>query len=358
MPRVHQFVPTFEPGAVGGHMLTARRVLRDAGYESEIFAGEVHPAFAGEGAFPHHDYGRRVAARADDRLVYHLAIGSPVADFVGARHEPLIVDHHNLTPLRFLAGWEPVAAGGVLWGRRQLDNLAPRAALGIGDSSFNAEELADAGYRRTTVVPILLEPMIAEVPDPALAARLADQDGTRWLFVGRIAANKAQHDVVKAFATFRRVHDANARLDLVGGTSSELYTTALQRFIAELGIDDAVTITGGVSAAELAAYYDAADVFVVLSEHEGFCVPLLEAMQHEVPVVAYSAAAVPETLDGAGLLLDVKDPGTVAAAVARLVRDDALQNQLVAAGAKRRRDFDLANTGPAFVAAVESVPVP
>ena len=113
-----------------------------------------------------------------------------------------------------------------------------------------------------------------------------------------------------------------------------------------------------VGAAELAAHYAAADVFVVLSEHEGFCVPVLEAMQHEVPIVAYGAAAVPETLDRAGLLLDVKDPCTVAAAVARVVHDDGLRRQLVAAGTRRRRDFDLAKTGPAFVAAVESVPVP
>ncbi|MET1002164.1 MAG: glycosyltransferase family 4 protein [Acidimicrobiia bacterium] len=359
MARVHQFVPTFEPGAVGAHMRAARGVLRDAGYESEIFAAEVHPAFSSEGAMAYGDYGRRVAARADDRLVYHLAIGSPVADFVGARQEPLIVDHHNLTPLRYLAGWEPVAAGGVLWGRRQLDKLAPRAALGIGDSTFNADELVDAGYPRTTVVPILLEPVASTDPDPALATRLAaGTTGARWLFVGRLAPNKAQHDVVKAFAAYRRFHDPGAHLDLVGGSSSVLYTTALRCFVADLGLDAAVNLAGGVSASELAAYYEAADVFVVLSEHEGFCVPVLEAMQHRVPVVAYGAAAVPETLANAGLVLDVKDPCTVAAGVARVVRDDALRAQLIAAGTQRRRDFDLDHTGPAFVAAVESVPVP
>ena len=359
MARVHHFVPTFEPGAVGAHVLIARRVLREAGYESEIFTGDVHPAFASKGAHSYHDYGRRVSARADDRLVYHLAIGSPVADFLGVRREPLIVDHHNLTPLRFLAGWEPVAAGGVLWGRRQLDNLAPRAALGIGDSTFNAEELVEAGYERTTVVPILFEPAVAQAPDPTLAARLADQGASaRWLFVGRLAANKAQHDVVKAFAAYRRFHDPTAFLDLVGGSSSELYASALRRFIAELGLEGAVTIAGSVSSAELAAYYDAADVFVVLSEHEGFCVPILEAMQHGVPVVAFAAAAVPETVNGAGLVLDTKDACTVAAAVSRVVSEGALRAQLVEAGTRRRHDFGLTKTGPAFVAAVESVPVP
>ena len=108
-------------------------------------------------------------ARTDDRLVYHLAIGSPVADFVGNRREPLIVDHHNLTPLRYLAGWEPVAAGGVSWGRRQLDNLAPRAALGIGDSTSTPTNSWPPGTARTTVVPILLEPVALGRSRPALA---------------------------------------------------------------------------------------------------------------------------------------------------------------------------------------------
>ena len=117
---------------------------------------------------------------------------------------------------------------------------------------------------------------------------------------------------------------------------------------------DAVTVTGGVSPSELAAHYRAADVFVVCSEHEGFCVPLIEAMHHHVPIVAYSSTAIPETLGDAGLLLDVKDPCTIAAAVDRVVGDPSLRRQLVDAGARRVCDFDISRTGPAFVEAVTS----
>ncbi len=357
MSAVHQFVPVFEPGAIGTHAIAARAVLRAAGYDSEIFFTETRPAFESEGGFDVRDYGRRITARPDDRLVYHLAIGSTLAERLQKRAETLIVDYHNLTPLRYFAGWAPVAAGGVAWGRRQLGALAPRTALGIGDSRYNEAELVDAGYARTTVVPILVPPdVLAVPPDAATATRLrGTAEGVTWLFVGRLAPNKAQHDIMKAFAAYRRFHDAKARLLLVGSSSSDTYELALERFADRLGLADAVELAGSVSPEALAAYYASADVFVSCSEHEGFLVPLLEAWHHGVPVVAYSAAAVPETLGDAGLLLDDKDPFTVATAVARVLGDDALRRGLLDAGAARLRQFDITVTGQQFVDAVEKV---
>ena len=161
------------------------------------------------------------------------------------------------------------------------------------------------------------------------------------MFVGRVAPNKAQHDVVKAFAWYRRVFDAGASLTLVGGVSAGSYWVALQRFVTELGLSDAVRLAGSVPDAELEGLYRSADVFVCLSEHEGFCVPLLEAMAHGVPIVAFDAAAVPETLGDAGLLLGSKRPGFVAEAVARVVGDDRLRRALVDAGRVRLELFDL-----------------
>ena len=347
---VHQFVPTLEPGAVGAHTLTARDALRAAGHTSEIFASEIDPAWA--------DRGGRLLRDARDRadvIVYQMAIGSVVADAVLAREEPIVVNHHNLTPMRYISGWQPVAAHGVVWGRGQLRELATRARLGVAVSSYNEHDLLEAGFSRTTVVPILLDLRTLDVePVPAPERN----DAVTWLFVGRLAPNKAQHDIVKAFAAYRRFHNADARLHLVGGGREDGYARTLQRFIHALGLDDAVTVAGAVSTSALATYYRAADVFVVCSEHEGFCVPLLEAMHYGVPIVAYSAAAVPETLGDAGLLLDVKDPCTVAAAVDRLIGEPALRQQLVDAGARRVRDFDVSRTAPAFIEAVTSAAGP
>jgi glycosyltransferase involved in cell wall biosynthesis len=351
---VHQVLPIVEPGAVTGHALAVRDALRAAGHDSEVFAPLFHPAAEAWGR-PLDAYRRH--ARPGDRLVYHLAIGSTAADFVLARSETLVVNHHNITPPRYFAGWEPVAAHGVGWGRSQLRELARRAALGIGDSRFNESELVEAGYARTTTVPILFDgASFAVEADSAALARLTEaRAGAQWLFVGRMVPNKAQHDVVKAFAAYRRFHDPGAQLHLVGGGHDGAYGHAVACFADALGVRDAVTITGPVPHEVLAAHYEAADVLVVLSEHEGFCVPLLEAMHHRVPIVAYDAAAVPETLGDAGILLPRKDAATVAAAVDRVLRDDALRARLVAAGTQRLADFDLTRTAPAFVAAVESV---
>jgi len=250
----------------------------------------------------------------------------------------VLVDYHNITPAVHFARWEPALAGNLAKGRRQLGALEPRASLGMADSAFNARELDELGYVRTAVVPILLDVASFEAhePDP-MVRRL---DAVTWLFVGRLAPNKAQHDVVKAFAAYRKLYDPTARLRLVGGSSSHRYENTLREFVAGLGLESAVEI---------------ADVLVVCSEHEGFLVPLLEAMHHRLPIVAYAAAAVPETVDDAGLLLNVKDPCTVATAVHRVVSDDRLRAQLVDAGTRRVRDFDIARSRRKLLDAVEPV---
>lgn len=353
----HLFVPRFEPGAVGHHTLVARDALVAAGHPSEIFAGDVDPAWADRGARHFHEYGRSVPARPDDRLVYQVAIGSPVADWLVDRDETLIANHHNFTPVRFLQAWDPAATHGVAWGRRQLRNLAGRCALGIADSRFNELDLQAAGFAETVVVPVLVDLAVFDREiDDALLARLraAKADGGRdWLFVGRIAPNKCQHDLVAALAAHRRAYGSRSRLHLVGAATAPAYSFALERFVAALGLEDAVEITGPVSAAALGAYYRAADVLVCVSEHEGFCVPLLEAMHHDVPVVAFGAGAVPETVGDGGLVLERKDPETIAAAVERVLTDDRLRADLVAAGRARAAQLDPEKARAAFVGAIE-----
>lgn len=345
--RVHQFLPVLEPGAVGGHSLEVQRALRDHGIDSEIFAESVHPSMAGR-ARSHTDYGTRFAAHVDDCLLYQMAIGSSVASFVRDRPERKAVDYHNITPPELFARWEPDLVHGLAWGRHQLAELAPLASFALADSGFNERELIDVGYTHTAVVPILLDltTFDHDVDEPCLD-RLMEQKrigGADLLFVGRIAPNKAQHELVKVLAAYRKLYDPHARLRLVGGSSSVRYGQAIVGFAAELGLADAVDLAGPVSAAELAAYYRAADVLVSMSVHEGFCVPLLEAMHHGVPIVARAVAAVPETLGDAGILLRSDAPDRVAAAVHRVVTDSVVRAALVAAGRRRLEDFSLTRT--------------
>jgi len=359
MTAVHQFVPTLAPrDAVGGHYLAVQETLRAAGYRSDIYSYEAKDEYK-RLARPFTSFDGDARA-APTWLLYHSSVGSPVADFVAAREEPLIVDYHNITPAPFFSRWEPALAGALMKGRRQLAELETRAELGLADSAFNAQELTELGYRRTSVVPILLDvaALDSAPPDPATLERLSgakNAGGIDWLFVGRLAPNKAQHDLVKAFAAYRRLYDERARLHLVGASSSHQYEMALSAFVDALGLADAVDITGPVSAGALTAYFETADVYVVASEHEGFCVPLLEAMHHRVPIVAYSAAAVPETLGAAGLLLEAKDPYTIATAVHCVATDAGVRTQLVEAGTERLRAFDIDKSKRKLLEAIEPV---
>jgi glycosyltransferase involved in cell wall biosynthesis len=347
MTAVHHFVATYEPGAVGGHIQETQKLCRDLGWESEVFTEHLR----GLPGRDYRDYPK--LAKPDDLLVYHTAIGSPVSDFVAARTERIVIDHHNLTPVSFFAPWEPWMVHGLAWGINQLRELAPRAVLGIGDSTYNEGELRAAGCARTTVVPILLDlDQFDRELDRELLGRL-QRDGSTWLFVGRIAPNKCHHDLIKAFAVYRRVYDGDALLRIVGGSASDRYVETLREFVAALQLDDAVELTGSVSDAALSAHYAAADVYVSASEHEGFCVPVLEALHHGTPVVAFAAGAVPETLGTGGVCLATKEPTRMAAAVHRVLADDAVRSALVAAGRRHLADFALPETRRRMTDALE-----
>jgi glycosyltransferase involved in cell wall biosynthesis len=297
-------------------------------------------------------------ARGDDVVVYEHAIGSPVVDVLVARHERLVVQYHNVTPHEFFDAWDPGLADALDWGRRQLRPLARRSALGLGDSAFNEGELRAAGFAATAVVPVLVDVgRRGAALDSALVDELrSSKRGTDWLFVGRLAPNKAQHELVKAFAQYRRVFDAGARLWLVGGDAPARYRVTLERFVAAAGLGDAVRITGPVSDADLLAYYAAADVLVCLSRHEGFGVPLLEAMAHGVPVVARASSAVTETVHDAGVLLPAGVTMLdVAAAVWRVASDRRLRDALVAAGRRRAAIFSLERSGARLLDALRPV---
>jgi glycosyltransferase involved in cell wall biosynthesis len=356
---IHQFLANLTPhDAIGDHCLAVRDTLRGAGYRSDIYAHEYAPQYRVEAQrFTDFD-----PSSTDEPtwLLFHASIGTPVARFLRERPEPLIVNYHNITPATFFMNWEPRIAAHLAAGRRQLASLAPRSVLGLAVSEFNRGELEALSYAPTDVVPILFDvsQLDAVAPDPSVAARLRaerEMGGADWLFVGRIAPNKAQHDIVKAFAAYRRFFDPQARLRLVGNPVSHLYGGTLEKYVAELGLSECVDLAGGVSESAKRAYFEHADAFVVCSEHEGFCVPLLEAMHHRLPIVAYGAAAIPETLGDAGLVLDTKRPFTVAAAVARVLGDGELRAGMVEAGTRRLAHYDVRSTRAQLLRRVEEL---
>jgi glycosyltransferase involved in cell wall biosynthesis len=339
--RIDQVIPSIiEHDAVSNHTFVAQRLLREMGFVSEIYAAIIGPGCAGRV----HPLGELPSLEDGSQWVlYQCSIGGPAADVVARHPGRKLLDYHNITPSPLVERWLPPLAEECRLGRRQLKALAPLVSYAFARSAYNAAELATNGFARSTVVPFLVERgNFDESPDADWLARLAaarSEGGSDWLFVGQIAPHKAQHDLVKAFACYRSVYDADARLHLVGREMGSTYIDALRRFIAALGLQDAISLPGSVSVGALVAYYGIADVFVCLSDHEGFCAPIVEAMSRGVPVVAYAAAAVPETVGEAGVLLSDKSPAFVASVVHRLLGDAPVRASLVAAGRARALQY-------------------
>ena len=365
---IHQIVPSLgERDAIGAHVLHVGRLLRDLGFESEIYRLSVSGGPAIRRAsrplrrLARDLDGRRGGAGGTGRtwLLYHCSTGSEAVEALRGRPEPLIVDYHNITPAELFAGWDPQLGHAAEMGRRQLRDLATVAVAGLADSSFNRDELDAFGFSRTSVAPLLVDtagPRVSADPAALDALLAAKRDGgARWLTVGRLAPNKAQHDVVLALAAYRRLFDPAAQLHVVGRPDTAAYARALEALAAGLDLGGAVHFAGSVAPGELAAHYRAADVLVHLSDHEGFGVPLVEAMGQGVPVVAHDATAVGETVGDAGLLLPRKTPTLVAAAVHRVLTDDALRRTLVDAGTARAAALDVSRTRDEFAAAIEAV---
>jgi glycosyltransferase involved in cell wall biosynthesis len=320
---VHQLLTSLSSGdAIGNEALAIQARLREAGFVSDIFAEHWDVAMV-ERCRPLHEYAQ--VSSAETVCLYHFSIGSAAGRLIYHAPDRLVSIYHNITPAHFFVGFHGHLAGLCYHGRRELEAFAERTALGLGDSEFNRRELEAAGYQRTAVLPIVLDWQSYAGPVSPVVRRLYADERTNLLFVGRIIPNKRIDDLIRCFAFYQRHIDPKSRLLLVGDyRGHERYHRRLLELIEALRVKN-VVLTGHVSQDDLLAYYEAADVFVCLSEHEGYCVPLVEAMNAGVPVIAYAAGAVEETLDGGGVLLREKPPELVAELAHALVTDVSLR---------------------------------
>jgi glycosyltransferase involved in cell wall biosynthesis len=333
----HQFAPTLAYGdAVGNDCFELQRLYWSRGVRSDLFAAEAKPEVR-QFARPWTDLEKLPLDGTS--LQVHISMGNDVLwDVAKLPHRKTVI-YHNITPARFFAGVNDHARRYSEIGREQLAAFAKVSELGIADSEFNRRELLRVGFAKTAVVPIIVDWSAFDVePDPLVLRELTDER-TNILAVGQILPQKAVHKVVAAFARYRE-SDRTARLWLVGSHAmSEAYLGQVRDAIRALGLEDAVTLTGSVSMPALVAYYRGASALVTLSEHEGFCVPLLEAMRSELPIVASDAGAIPDTLADAGVLLSETGPETVAAMLERVVGDADLRRDLIARGKRHLLAF-------------------
>jgi L-malate glycosyltransferase len=348
--RIHQVLATLGYGdAIGHEVLGIQRVLRAAGYESDIFVEtadkRVEPMTR--------DYRELVDASDPENLFFHhFSIGSKASRTAFALPDRMALIYHNITPPEYFVGVHRTLARQCFRGRRELHAYVDRCDLALGDSEFNRQDLEGLGFRRTAVLPVV--PGFAHLDrEPNwLVARDFDDEWTNILFVGRVIPNKKIDDLIRFFHVYHTVFNPRSRLLIVGAHSGfERYLASLHQLAASLGTDN-VEFIGHVSDEELVAFYDIADLFLCASEHEGFCVPLVEAFYMEVPVLAFAATAVPATMDGAGVLYESKDALEVARLMDAIVADRRLQDRIVdgqLAAVERLQSKDFGGTLLRFV---------
>jgi len=325
---IHQVLATLGYGdAIGHEVLGIQRVLQGAGYRSEIFVETADYRLEPRTR----DYRELIdVSRPDNLLLHHFSLGSKASRTAFALPDRMVLIYHNITPPEYFVGVHRTLARQCFRGRRELKAYAGRSDLALGDSEFNRRDLEALGFPRTAVLPVVPDFSHLERKPNWLVARELDDDWTNVLFVGRMIANKKIDDVIRFFHAYQRFFNPRSRLVLVGAQSGfERYVAALHQLAAALGARH-VHFIGHVSDEELVAFYDVADVFLCASEHEGFCVPIVEAFYKQVPVIAYAATAVPATMDGAGVLFDDKDPMHVAALIDAVVSNASLQEAIVA----------------------------
>ena len=349
-PGVHQVLATLGYGdAIGHDALGIQRVLRRAGYESEIFVETADPRYEDLTR----DYRELVGGISPtDLLIHHFSIGSRASRTAYAVPGRMALVYHNITPPEYFIGIHKDLVKLCFRGRRELTAYVNRSDLALGVSEYNRRELDGLGFPSTGVLSVLPDFSHLEgPPDPILASGF-DDEWTNIMFVGRVIPNKKFEDLIRAFHAYRSRHNPRSRLLLVGSYSGfERYFAMLQALIARLGTPD-VHFLGHVSNEELTALYDVADLFLCASEHEGFCVPIVEAFYKGIPVLAYAATAVPATMDGGGVLYDTKDAFDVARLMDALLDDPRLADAVVQsqdAALRRLRQRDFAGTLLRFV---------
>lgn len=324
---IHQVLASLGYGdAIGHEVLGIQRVLRSAGYESEIFC-EMADSRAGHLTRDYWDLPN--ASHPDNILIHHFSIGSRASRLAYALPDRMVLIYHNITPPEHFIDVHPPLVQLCFLGRRELGFYADRCDLALGDSEYNRQELEERGFPNTAVLPVVPDFMHLAGPANTMRGTPLDDDSVNVIFVGRMIPNKKIEDVIRFFGAYQRWFNPRSRLLLVGTHGGfERYVSSLHYLVARLGIRD-VQFLGHVTNEELVGYYEMADIFLCASEHEGFCVPIVEAFHMGVPVLAFASTAIPSTMDGAGILYTNKDPLHVAALIDRVATDAALQTRLV-----------------------------
>ena len=338
--KIHQLLPCLSHGdAIGNHTIEIQRILQSWGHESLIFADDIHDDMR-----PYAKSYKKLKGRAlkNAVLIYHFSLGSPISNFVKTLPNRKMLIYHNITPGEFFRGYEDYVREILEKGREELRDFVDLCDFAVGDSEFNRLELEAMGFRHTAVLPIILDfEKYSRQPDQQVLSRYQD-DWRNIIFVGRLVPNKRQEDIIQAFAVYKRYVNPNSRVFLIGGRGIERYDFMLEEFIHRLELKD-VHLTGKVTDDELAAYYQLADVMLCMSEHEGFSVPMVEAMHCDLPILAYNSTSIPFTLGQSGVLVNEKRYEEVAEMIDLMIENQEFRRNIIETQRRRLSFFERTN---------------
>lgn len=349
--RIDQFLPNYSlRDAIGGHVTNIQKLLKDRGYYSEIFVEQPHPHTT---KLAHlYETFDNFHAR-DGIMLYHYSIGSRLPDFMLGYRNFKMIDYHNITPpdyFRDPEDWNIYQA--CRRGLRQMDKVRILGHTGWADSAYNAQELVELGFDKYDVLPIMRDyKFLSTLPDVEAAKSIIADGKKNIIFVGRLMPHKAQHDLLQLYKLFHDHVDKNSRLILVSNGPVS-YQRKLMQLCKDLDLTVAANMSekyagkanilfpGDIDDQTMSTLYRHSHMFLCMSEHEGFCVPLVEAMFFGLPIIANPVTAVPETLGlETGLLFKKDDVGAIVEGMAAVVQQPALAASLKDAAIKRSKAY-------------------
>mgnify|MGYP001187538105 CR=1 FL=1 len=320
---INQLLPTISYGdAVGNSAIKIMEILRRMGFHSNIYAENIHPKM------------KDIAIKADEcpknkPIIYHMAIGCDLAYRIPEFTSTKIMIYHNITPSFFFKGYDPNSERLCEEGRKQLIFLKDYVDFSFADSEYNLKELYELNYKNASVAPLIIDyDDYKKKSNVEIVERFSKDGYTNLLFVGRIAPNKKQDDIIKIFYYYKKFINPESRLILVGSyIGMERYYSELIKLVNDLDLQD-VFFTGHIPFESILAFYQISHLFLCMSEHEGFCVPIVEAMLFDLPIIAYRSSAVPATLGNAGFVVSEKNYKAIAELIHIVLNDQAILERL------------------------------
>ena len=353
--KIIQLLVTLQRGdAIGNYTLLLHKFLLEQGYDTQIYAYNIGNSIDKKTA---RNIDQLKKIKHDDLIIYHMCEGHEINDFIKKTPAKKIAIYHNTTPPQFFTEFGTELKAKQEYGQKEIAGLRNVFSRCITDSEFNKNDLVEMGYEATRidVLPVIIDfDDYKKEPDKETRRRYNDEY-VNILFVGRVVPNKKQEDIIRIFAYYHKVINSKSRLFLIGSPFIKDYDSALKEYIKFLGLEEAVIMPGHSSFQEILAYYSCADIFLCMSEHEGFCVPLVEAMMFDVPIVAYRSTAIPYTLQDSGVIVDGKEPKQIAGLMDFILRNEEYRISVIKSQRERLKEFEPERLKDLYLESVKKV---